>query len=263
MEGSPLTNDSPINEPELPRPIEKTFLGGFLKLRDGHINQADYEAMRADPSVAIKAFCLHRTADLKPPYSIEEVDAFEEKLGQSLDSLKTYLTEVSRETVFGYYRHLIALKVPTQERILGTATKERRALFNPEQTPSTLLRITTDGCAFSKALVIKGHFLGTVWALSDDEPELIAPDFETWLYMGMKHVMVDMMHKKRIEEAGGKAAYMEQRRKAAADKKAATKKPRSAAQKESLRKLHEMHEQIKNLQAKMKAYPTQAEPDKL
>lgn len=261
MEGSHSTDFSPDKQAKPPQPIEKTFFGGFLKLRDGTIDMTEYEKMRADPSVAIKAFCLHRTADLKPPYTLREVKGFEEDLGESLGALGTYLTEVSREIVFGYYRHVIALEIPTQERILGTVTKQRGCLMNSEQHPSTLLRITTDGCAFSKALVIKGHFLGAVWALSDDEPELIAADFQSWLYMGMKQVMVAMMHAARVKEAGGQSAYMEQRRKAAAERKASykTKEKLKGAGDRSL-KLKKLLAEVQELQAEIKAAIHQPHP---
>lgn len=216
-----------------------------------------YETMRTNPSVAIRAFCLHKTPDLKPSYTLEEVEAFEKQLGEPLGLLGIYLTEVSRETVFGYYRHLIMLEVPTRERILGTATKQRGNLMNSEQLPSTLLRITTDGCAFSKALVIKGHFLGTVWALSDDEPELIAADFESWLCMGMKQVMISMLPAANVKEAGGIKEYNEQQRKKYDEQKkirqAEIRKKRAMAEKEWIAKMQAMLKEAKDLTAKMKA----------
>lgn len=252
MESPPILPSSTDKQPRSLEEIEKTLYGAFLKLRDGKVNLAEYEATHENPMLVIKAFCLQRAPNLKPPYTLEEVDAFQTKLGQNLDfSLYKYLTEISRETVFGYHRHTIELQVPICEHVLGTTDRQHGKLLNPEKKPSTLLRIANDGCAFSKAMVIKGEFLGSVWALSDDKPELIAPYFDTWLIMGMKRQIISMMHDNRVKEAGGQKEYMEQRRKAASNYKRDRKKKQ--ASKEVTAKLIALRKEMEAMREKLDA----------
>lgn len=270
MEGSPNTDSSPDKTAESLETIEKSFYGAFLKLRDGHINLEEYRAAAENFPIVIKSFCQSRiqgVADkypLKPPYTLEEVDALRGAAGWDLGFLGTYLTEVSRECVFGYHRHVITLDLETHERILGDVKSTSKVYSNPDRKSSILKRIAEDGCAFSKAIVIKGHFRESIWNISDDEPEMIALDFKSWLLCGCKLQLMDMMRKQKIKEAGGIKEYREKQRevyeKSRAEKKEARKVERSEkiaalkkSEKEILQKVRELRKEIADLRQDMAA----------
>jgi hypothetical protein len=139
--------------------------------------------------------------DLKPPYTLEEVDALEQSQGITLPvDLKTYLTTVSRELFVTSYPMVFSLRATIEGEFNVPAEKRYwdfgNCLLHPnddctcvkDMTTGGTLEIGDGGCTDTDLIVLKGatHYYGSVWRVGGDSVYHSYPTFWEYVYEPIK-----------------------------------------------------------------------------
>jgi hypothetical protein len=109
---------------------------------------------------------------LKPPYTLEEIEQYEEKIKDKLpESFRKYLLEISRE--FFFENHPIVGKLYFNDSIYGNDDPADDPDDNDEFTENKLynehqIYIGTNGCEHTIIIILSGKFKGTVWELDQN-----------------------------------------------------------------------------------------------
>jgi hypothetical protein len=148
--------------------------------------------------------------ELKAPYTVEEVECYEETLDVKLPTdLKTYLTDVSRELFVAYYPMVFSLhasgplpnefKLPEEKSywwyddcLVHGAYPQLPEPHNEdndygscdcEDWTGGMVRVGEGGCTDTDLLVIKGTQVGTVWCVGSGGDSLHRRYDSFWDYI--------------------------------------------------------------------------------
>lgn len=142
----------------------------YIRERYNEIGKNKKTGCHYPPGVSLRA-----GDDLLPPYSLEEVVAFEKKIGRRLPAgFRTYLLYVSRETCHAMYRTFINLTAEVEGDHDGRLQRMSVEDIIAEDRDfsdvynGTLL-IGQDGCIFDHHMVVRGDYEGLVFEDNDDD----------------------------------------------------------------------------------------------
>ena len=128
--------------------------------------------------------------DLKPPYTLAEIEAFEAGVDPGFklpDEFRTYLTQVSREVFATSYPEEVALDL--DEGCCWYDARNYYRLFprrdrdwdDDRSLYDGMMQIGDDGCEWTTWIVARGNRAGSVWNSSSDGMILSAETFYGYL----------------------------------------------------------------------------------
>jgi len=148
--------------------------------------------------------------ELREPYSLNEVEKFEEIQGIKLDIyFKEYLTKISREMFTYAYPEVICLPnrkikdctIPEGEKFCEQVLEHHVIDCNNNNCDNddcdnddcdnddcwiihtdSMLYIAEGGCSFSHQMIVKGNNLGTIWHCDGDYINKIADSFKEYIF---------------------------------------------------------------------------------